>query len=755
MKRLAVPVLVIILLLAIPLQSVLASRLASHEDPALAMPSIDAYSWLAFYGQVISQLTAKQYVDVADLLDELKNADIPDNFKDLLTKFNSLLSDLTDDLGALQATVDQVRLYLDEREPASAAADLQQARELMQRSRGHVAELRQEMGDISSRLGVLSLLGPALGPATEAQRRLEELLTQLESLQDEYDRLLLSLQAETEVLQQLKPSQLTLELSAAQAWVGETITLNGRLVDGEDASPLADRAVSITVDGTEALYLTTDASGAYQGQLQIPYRYVQTMVLQALFAPGPTDAYEGSDSGEQPITVLFVPTQLTLEAAPAQAWLGDTIAVSGRLTSVLDGSPLAGRTVKVTLEGGEAVATTGADGSFTGDLPVPFRYVASLPVRAKYPQEPSSIYHSSSSPAVELALLFYATDVSLETREFYPGWATALEGAVSSESDLPQGDRAVELFLDGERVGAAVTEAGGRFSMEFTPAPGIALGKHEVAVVVAEAGLHAAGSAEMLIDVVALVPEVTVHHPRVVLVPGDIRVQGAVASRLSGVSGARVSILWEGDSVLAVSADDGAFDGSLSTSFGAGIVMFRQIVVLVEPVQPWYQPAQAVSEITLVNLINIGFLSVGLLSVGAVLYARRRMDASRAPGETFSLAADGGDEPLVLAPETRMRLDSMRQRVLAAYVAAVRQAEISAGVRMRPQTTLREYLGEVASLVGPASALDALTGLAEEALYGPRHVTEAQAWRAEELSQAFRELIRDSLPAERSAGGNT
>lgn len=754
MKRFASLVLVISMLLALSFQYVMAGSLPSHEDPDLARPSIDAYSWLAFYSQIVSSLTEGQYDDVDGLLQELRNADIPGDFELLVARFNSLVGGLTDDLSALEKVADEVRLHLDKRDADSASLDLQRARELLQTSRSQAAELRQAVEEVSSRFGIFSLIGPAAGQATEAYRRLEELLAQLDSLEDEYDRLLLSLQSEVDVLQQLKHVHLTLELSAAQAWVGEMVTVSGQLVDAEDASPLADRVISIAVDGDEALDLTTDSGGAYEGQLQIPYRYVETMVLQALFVPASADAYEGLRSEEQPIAVLFVPTRLTIVAGAAQAWVGGTVAVGGRLASLLDDSPLAGRTVRVSLDGSETFVVTGADGSFEGNLPVPFRYVNSLPLRAEYLQEQDSLYRSSSSPVIGLALLFYESDVSLDVQRLYPGWATALEGVVSSGSGLDQGNRPVELFFDGAPAGAGVTGPDGRFAISFTPAPELAVGKHKVAVVVAEAGLHAAGAAEVLMDVARLVPEVTVHHPRVVLVPGDIRVHGAVASRLSSVSGARVSIPWEGHSTLLEMTEDGAFDGYLSTSFGAGIVMFRQVVVLVEPPQPWYQPARVVSEIMVVNLVNIGFLSVGLLSVGAVLYARRRMDAGRLHGESFSLAPDGGDGPLILAPETRLKLDSMRQRVLAAYVAAVRQAEASTGVRMRPQTTLREYLGEVTPLVGPASALESLTGLAEEALYGPHTIGEARAWQAEELSQAFRESIRDSAPVGGRQVGN-
>lgn len=115
---------------------------------------------------------------------------------------------------------------------------------------------------------------------------------------------------------------------------------------------LSNRIVQLLLDGTQVATANTDANGNFNAVLNIPYNYVHSMAVQALYAPlnGDKEVYLAALSPTLTINVMFYDTKLTV-VAPTVAYPGLVYTVSGTVTSQ-QGTPLNQREVRVLFDGG-------------------------------------------------------------------------------------------------------------------------------------------------------------------------------------------------------------------------------------------------------------------------------------------------------------------------------------------------------------------------------------------------------------------
>src|SRR3990170_3688162 len=105
MKSLVIGVSIILLALFLPGFSILAGpAYAPHENPAVADSSIDIAALLLAYGGIFDLAALSQFQNAGDFLDKLEEADIPDDLRYILARYNALIRQLfthMDNLGHL------------------------------------------------------------------------------------------------------------------------------------------------------------------------------------------------------------------------------------------------------------------------------------------------------------------------------------------------------------------------------------------------------------------------------------------------------------------------------------------------------------------------------------------------------------------------------------------------------------------------------------------------------------------------------
>ncbi|MFC2019134.1 DUF4129 domain-containing protein [Chloroflexota bacterium] len=335
MKRLAISILVTVLFLAIfpPLLTITAQPAhIPHENPAAAKESANTALLLVFYGNVFDRATYRQYQTAHDMLDELKQANIPPSLQFIVERYNELSHQLFRDL-------DQLESLLNEASDLLAVYRIDEARQRLDDARSSISSSQIVLEDI---LLATAALGEAMGMSlpqvdtqlSQAYNRLQIIIQRISQLISElnlfYERLVRTY--ETELLVELTPTELSLETTPGAAFVGDTITASGRLTTSS-GNPLDNRGVNLSL-GRRLFAATTDPDGFYTIDITLPYRYVSPVLLSASFNSSGDDigAYLGSRSPVAEVTTYFHPTQLSI-SPPPDGRPGLPMTISGQISS--------------------------------------------------------------------------------------------------------------------------------------------------------------------------------------------------------------------------------------------------------------------------------------------------------------------------------------------------------------------------------------------------------------------------------------
>jgi hypothetical protein len=111
----------------------------------------------------------------------------------------------------------------------------------------------------------------------------------------------------------LTPTALTLTVSPATAYVGDTVNFTGAL--SSQGQPLSGRTITLLLNNADLLTVQTDANGQFQGTFQLPFLYISPMPVQAIYYPQGNDAgvYLAATSPITNLIVLFYSAKLTLQ----------------------------------------------------------------------------------------------------------------------------------------------------------------------------------------------------------------------------------------------------------------------------------------------------------------------------------------------------------------------------------------------------------------------------------------------------------
>jgi len=331
-----------------------------HEDPSTAETHFNFIIPLLHYGDIFTMIAERDYSQARELLQELKLdfTHLPEDVIFIMARYNDLSNELTNQLDKLEHTLDRCEQFLSENKLNEAFVELNEARKL-------ISEVRMLIRNIVLATEELfHILAPFISPQdmdaiNKAKARLQEAIDRLaeleawymermQSLEEEAERKAQgSIETEGEPVKALLPTDVTLDIRPERVWVGERVTVFGRLWSTERL--IGARQVSIFLDGEHTATITTFSDGTYETSFTLPYWYVPTIEVQASYVPTGDDKeiYTAASSEVEIITVLYHHTGLKTEV-PERAYPGLPVRIGGKVES--DGNVI-GRSVSVFFDG--------------------------------------------------------------------------------------------------------------------------------------------------------------------------------------------------------------------------------------------------------------------------------------------------------------------------------------------------------------------------------------------------------------------
>jgi hypothetical protein len=317
-----------------------------HEDPSTAQSTMDPYSFLSQYAGILSLIANEQYDNASRLTAQLSHITVPPDLSYVLNRYNNITQQLIGTLSDLRTTLDNANSLLGQNRLNEASQALDNAGVLIARAQILLGDLQDATLTVSQRLGVFA--APAQSNVRQSYDTLQGLLQKLNDLINQYHALLQSStkQANNIKAKQLDSTLLSLNINPTIVFVGGTVAASGVLK--ADGQFLQSRVVTLLLDGSQVVNVNTNSNGQYSTVLNIPYRYVKSMTIQALYAPTSTldkETYLASLSTIISINILFNQTHLEL-TTPNAIYPGLNYTVNGTVTTQ-SGSPLNQRAVKL------------------------------------------------------------------------------------------------------------------------------------------------------------------------------------------------------------------------------------------------------------------------------------------------------------------------------------------------------------------------------------------------------------------------
>jgi hypothetical protein len=638
MKRLAIALSILILLtMASP---VLAQPTHTpHQNPVTAEDSPGLVSLPLFFGNVFATAVIGHYQDAQSMLKELAYAHIPDELRYIIDRYNSLSRQLITILDNLELLLDEASTLLADYQISAAKQKLDAAEAAIPGAQLILEEIEATTTILSDRLGVLAPLAGT--EIRQAYDRLVEMQHRLRQRIDELNQLRQSLAQRQEIQAvELIPTKLSLSITPASVFVGDSITVSGRLT--ADRSPLANRKLTLLLDDEPLLAITTDLDGSYVTDITIPYIYVSTMTLRAIYIPA------GNDIG---------------------------------------------------------------------------------------------IYQGSQSPPVIVNTSFYPTLLEASAPETaHPGLPITISGHVSS-TDGPV-DRIIKVLLDNTQLAEEITE--GQFSLQIALPPQIPTGEHNLTVVAAPQERYSGASMSLSINISRLPIQADIKVPPLIVIPRPLQISGKVYHNLDLIQDARVNLTFRDLSATVRTTTDGSFTTTIDVPFDLFLAGPQELIVTIEPVEPWYTSLQVKRGSFTINPANIGLLLVAVISLGPLVFSRVR---TRPPsrGEKMVTPEARRREPPAIAPPPRPKhqLTGIKGRILSAYLDGLEAVEKVTNIPMAPHTSLREFVNAATPQLPTAiKPFTELTTIAEIALYSAHRLDEDTATRAEQLATTITEELR-------------
>ena len=226
----------------------------------------------------------------------------------------------------------------------------------------------------------------------------------------------------------------------------------------------------------------------------------------------------------------------------------------------------------------------------------------------------------------------YQTEVGFQTPpNGYPGRAIRIVGRVSTFDGPDLSRIELQIALDGSVIDAF--SGGMSFDRDLVIPADAATGQHQLSVVVPPQGDYDESSASRALEISRVQPSLRVRAAKWTFWTQRVEFSGEVGSEFSPVVGGDVrAVLGNAESTVTTDAE-GRFSGVISLGLGDLVLGVQSLRVEVTPREPWHSGVAESQSIVVVNVINVGLASFGVmwLMVALSVLWLRRWRAERHP----------------------------------------------------------------------------------------------------------------------------
>ena len=195
-RRLLVLAAALILTAGVFPKTIVAQGLPPHKDPSAEQSEFSAISLLSYFGIILELLGSRDYVNVADLLEQLRHANLPEDLRFIVDRYAELVGGLRNELESAESSLGRASALLDrgdrpaaQRELETAGRSLLEARRLLQDLQPATDALGRRFGAFGAKAGIR---------LSEAYDQLRALLIRLDDLWARYAETLTQLEAALE-----------------------------------------------------------------------------------------------------------------------------------------------------------------------------------------------------------------------------------------------------------------------------------------------------------------------------------------------------------------------------------------------------------------------------------------------------------------------------------------------------------------------------------------------------------------------------
>jgi len=337
-----------------------------QENPDTAVVFFNGVSLFQFYTGILDLVILKNQADVLVNIQKTPFANIPPTLNDTINNFAGSAQNICSRMLELDAGVNEINTLLQQSRFDEAAPLNNQALRTLSQAEGDLGTIETEVRNTLAQFQVAAAANGS--PITTAYSAASDRIQKLNDMLLLYRTILTGQQNEILNKKSLQSPLLTLNVTPAQAFVGDTINIEGTLK--ADNNPLAGREISILLNGTQSIKFKTDSQGNFRVALQVPYWYVSVIQIQALYYPQNTDAgvYRAALSTITPLQVLFYKAKLVL-TTDAKIYPGRPFVISGRLDYGADPIPPS-REIEISLDN-VPLSESEITGNFTENIPLP------------------------------------------------------------------------------------------------------------------------------------------------------------------------------------------------------------------------------------------------------------------------------------------------------------------------------------------------------------------------------------------------
>jgi hypothetical protein len=424
---------------------------------------------VAFYRDFIRLLGDGNFSGALSQLNQSGLIHVPSSIQFVYSRFNSLLSTATQQLEQVNSSISMVKSYLSSGDLNDANLSLYQGFFMVSEANANVLQLKSAAPQVESSFGI---------PTGQLSSEVE----QLSLLEQTYVGTLNQLSGQLTSLEnglhsgRIQPTSLTLSASATTLYVGDNLTLFGRLTSN-NGSALSGQNILINSSYGQSYSVKTGAGGSFVTQLTIPYIYQHFALLVASFSPANAEnmSFLPSRSNQLNLTLLFYQPSLPF-SVPGSVYPGTTFEVNGSYSnSTL--SP------QITISAfGQDVQANYSFGRFTASVYVPpgissgqYTVIATAsPFRDVGPASSSQTLLVVRVPA---KVEFHPPGV------VFGGEPLQISGYAESVNGTPLSDAQVAVNLAGRSV-TTQTGSDGSFNLSFNVPILVGTGRNEIVFVV-------------------------------------------------------------------------------------------------------------------------------------------------------------------------------------------------------------------------------------------------------------------------------